>query len=195
MCRLSIPGQCCALQCTCSFSRGNGKANLSAPAPRASDRKPDRSGVWQIEPPPTGEIERMIAPAVGAVVVPGDDPREFSKYCFNILADFKPEDAPMLPEAAERLRKRHNQGPIISTESHCLPMGIPRANLISVPFKIIQAPRKTVIMYQADNSRNPSATKMNRTSAISESDSVGLKNRLSNRCGVVNDATLIRKHA
>lgn len=129
----------------------DGKANLSAPAPRASDGRPNLSGVWQIEPTPTGEIERMIGPGVGSVLVQGDDPREFSKYFFNILADFKPEDSPMRPEAAERLRKRQSQGRIISTESRCLPMGIPRADLITVPFKIIQAPREVVILYEGDN--------------------------------------------
>ena len=133
----------------------DGKANLSAPSPRAFHGKPDLSGVWQIESPPAGEIERLVGPVVGAALrdaaVEADDPREFSKYFFNILADFKPEDTPMRSQTAERLRQRRSQGPIINTESHCLPMGIPRASLITAPFKIIQAPSETVIIYEADN--------------------------------------------
>jgi len=38
--------------------------------------------------------------------VPGDDIRTFSRYFFNILADFKPEDSPLRPEAAEITRNR-----------------------------------------------------------------------------------------
>src|SRR4051794_35256293 len=75
----------------------DGKPNLSARAPRASNGKPDLSGVWQIEPPHAGEIDRMLGD-VGAFIVPGDDLRTFSKYFFNILADFKPEEAPIRPE-------------------------------------------------------------------------------------------------
>src|ERR1700679_3245518 len=69
----------------------DGKPNLSAPAPRASNGKPDLSGVWQVEPPGPGEMERKVGD-VGTFVVPGDDPRTFSPYFFNILGDFKRED-------------------------------------------------------------------------------------------------------
>jgi hypothetical protein len=54
----------------------NGKPDLSAKAPRASNGKPDLSGVWQIEPPPSGEIERLFGD-LSLSVVPGDDPRTF----------------------------------------------------------------------------------------------------------------------
>src|SRR5260370_42209636 len=82
------------------------KPNLSAPAPRASKGKPDLSGVWQTEPAPPGEVKRLIGD-VSYEVVPGDDPSTFSKYFFNVLADFKPEESPIRPEvAAELTRKR-----------------------------------------------------------------------------------------
>ena len=38
----------------------NGKRNLTAPAPRASDGKPDLSGVWEGEPTPHGEVTRVL---------------------------------------------------------------------------------------------------------------------------------------
>lgn len=127
----------------------DGKPNLSAPVPRASNGKPDISGVWQVDPAP-GEMERKIGD-VGTFAVPGDDPRTFSPYFFNILADFKPDDAPLRPEAAtvfgvhaKGFGKDHPYG-------RCLPMGIPGTALISVPFKIIQTPGVTAVLYEIDN--------------------------------------------
>jgi hypothetical protein len=90
----------------------DGKANPSAPPPRAWNHKPDLSGVWQTEPALPGEIEQLLHADIGAAVVPGDDPRMFPKYFFNILADFKPEEAPLRPEVAERMRQL--KGPVIN---------------------------------------------------------------------------------
>ena len=86
----------------------NGKPDLKAKAPRAANGKPDLSGVWQIEPPQPGEIERLYGP-VGAGEVLGDDPRDQSRYFFNLLVDFKPGEEPLRPEAAaETLSNRQN---------------------------------------------------------------------------------------
>src|SRR5712672_837179 len=80
----------------------DGKPNLTALTPRSSDGKPDLSGVWQTELIPPSE---SLLGENFSFVVPGDDPRTFNKYFWNILADFKPEEAPILPEAAELFRK------------------------------------------------------------------------------------------
>jgi hypothetical protein len=128
----------------------DGKPNLSAPAPRASNGKPDLSGVWQVEPPAPGEMERKVGD-LGTFVVPGDDPRTFSPYFFNILADFKPEDAPIRPEAAAVFQRHARAFGKDSPGSHCLPMGVPNTELIAVPFKIIQTPGVIVMLIEADN--------------------------------------------
>jgi hypothetical protein len=123
----------------------DGKPNLSAPAPRING-KPDLSGVWRTEFAPPGENSDVFD-------LPGDNPSTFSKYFFNILADFKPAEAPIRPEAAELTRKNFGSGghnPV----AHCLPLGIPAADIFSfAPFKIVQAREVIVIMYEVDNTR------------------------------------------
>lgn len=86
----------------------DGKPNMNAKAPKAFDGKPDLSGVWQPAYTPPGEIERLFGGGFGDFVVPGDDPRNFSKYFLNILADFKPDESLMRPEALELFRKHTN---------------------------------------------------------------------------------------
>jgi hypothetical protein len=127
----------------------DGKPDLSAKAPRASDGKPDLSGVWQTEFAAPGEIERLYGPEVSAFVEPGDDPRTFSKYFWNILADFKPAEAPIRPQAVALQRENAKRG---SNPSHCLPLGIPAADILAyAPFKVIQAHDVIVVMYEVDN--------------------------------------------
>jgi hypothetical protein len=84
-------------------------------------------------------------------VVPGDDPRAFSKYFFNILADFPPEQAPLRPEALNLIRNRAKGN--VPPGERCLPEGIPRAELMAFPFKIVQTPGKLVLLYEVDNTR------------------------------------------
>lgn len=124
----------------------SGKPNLSAKTPRANDGKPDLSGVWQIEPPPPGEMERLFG---GRVVkqAEGDDPRTFSKYFFNFLVDFKEEESPMRPEAAALASKRMQT--MDTPSSHCLPLGIPAIELLAFPFKILQTQDAIAIFYEA----------------------------------------------
>ena len=86
----------------------DGKPDLTAKTPRAVNGKPDLSGVWQIEPPPPGEIEKLYGP-VGAGEVVGDDLRDQNKYFFNLFIDFKEGEEPLRPEAAaQTLRNRQN---------------------------------------------------------------------------------------
>ena len=117
-----------------SISRtGDGAANLSAPAQKAPDGKPDLSGVWLTEPDPQGKpggIENIVLP----------------RYFVNIAADMKPEDVPFQPAAAALFKQRlQKQG----TDSHiarCKPTGLPIVNSVPLPYKIIQMPRLILIL-------------------------------------------------
>jgi hypothetical protein len=72
----------------------------------------------------------------------------FSKYLLNILVDFKPEESPLRPEAAEIFRKRK---PVESPVAQCMPQGLPRADIHSyAPFKIIQTPGLIAFLYEID---------------------------------------------
>lgn len=127
----------------------DGKPNLAAKGPRAPNGKPDLSGVWQPEYTPPGENERVFGDVFKDFVVPGDDPRTFSKYFLNILADFKPGEEPMRPEAAALFRKRGNRE---SPSARCLPHGIPQGDLDNyLPLKIVQTPGVIIVLYEDQN--------------------------------------------
>jgi hypothetical protein len=125
----------------------DGQPNLSAPAPRASDGKPDLSGVWAAEP--SDDLKSLLGPNPSANPL-GADLQFVSKYALNLFSDVKPEEVPMRPEAAALFRQRmESDGRDIPT-SHCLPGGIPFSSLIA-PFKVIQTPDLTVILFEDNN--------------------------------------------
>jgi len=129
----------------------DGKPNLSAPAPRAAHGKPDLSGVWMHELTSVAEMRRLYGDMIDAAVkvdVPGMEIGTQHKYAFNILLDFKPAESPMRPEAAEILKRAGNRNPADVCMGH---PGIPLADILSEPIKIVQSPRTTVILYEVDN--------------------------------------------
>jgi len=125
----------------------DGKPNLAAPAPRAADGKPDLSGVWHVHPTSLEEMKRIFGDKVGLTNVPGMEIDTLSKYALNILVDFKPEEAPMRPAAAEIFHRRSTDREL---RGLCLPLGIPAAGLVSEPNKIVQSPRVIAILYESD---------------------------------------------
>jgi hypothetical protein len=125
----------------------DGKPNLVAKAPRTLDRKPDLSGVWRIEPPAPGEIERLYGD-LGAGIVVGDDPRNFNRYFLNLFIDFKPGEEPIRPDAAAATLK--NRQALDSPTSHCLPQGMPTRYFNVFPFKILQTPEALALYYELD---------------------------------------------
>jgi len=122
----------------------DGKPNLSAPAPRASNGKPDLSGIWEPEGAPFNELLRYLPD--GGVNGLGEDAP--SQYFFNLLADFKPEEAPLRPQAAKLMRESAGKSPI----TFCLPAGLPLADTVPAPHKLVQTPGLILMLYEADTS-------------------------------------------
>ena len=122
----------------------NGRVDLSAKAPRTRDGKPDLSGVWQTQLEATDGKQNTFS-------VPGDDPRTFSKYVLNILADFKGDDVPMRPLAMETMRKNRELR-LPGAAARCLPLGLPIMDVFSYsPFKMIQTTGVVIVLYEMDN--------------------------------------------
>jgi hypothetical protein len=101
----------------------DGKIDLSAPAPRKPDGKPDLSGIWQ--------------------------PSNI-KYLVNLAADLKPDELPIQPwaEALTKERSTETHG-AEESDARCLPPGIPKINSTPNPFKIVQEPKLVVILYES----------------------------------------------
>jgi hypothetical protein len=130
----------------------NGKVDLAAKAPRAANGKPDLSGVWVTELETPAEIARRSNTAADALIVPGDDPRTFSRYFFNVLADFTAADAPMRPQTVEFM-KQQGERTAGNPSGLCLPHGLPQTDLMSyAPFKMIQTRSVIAVLYELDNS-------------------------------------------
>jgi hypothetical protein len=123
----------------------DGKPNLSARTSRAADGRPNLSGLWQTEAAPADMLERLIP---GATNGAGEEP--LSQYFINILSDFAPEAAPIQPAAAalflQRAKSFSNESPL----SHCLPEGMPLIEMAPAPYKIVQTPGLTVMLYERD---------------------------------------------
>jgi len=99
----------------------DGKPDLAAPAPRSQDGKPDFSGVWQ---PGPGYIE-------------------------NLAKDLKPDAVPFQPWAEALFRERRANLSKDDPTGHCIPGGVPRADAVPYPFKIVPTPDALLILYEA----------------------------------------------
>jgi hypothetical protein len=128
----------------------DGKPNLAAPTPRTADGRPDLSGVWMHEQTSVAEMKRLFGPLAEEAIkvdVPGMEIGTQNKYAVNILLDFKPNETPMRPEAAAILRQRAAEA---DPSNVCANVpGFPLAGLLSEPIKIVQAPRMTIVLYEA----------------------------------------------
>jgi hypothetical protein len=123
----------------------DGKPNLSAPTPRTADGKPNLSGLWQTDAAPAEMLERLIP---GATNGAGEEP--LSQYFINIFSDFTAGATPLRPDAAALFEQRSKTFSKESPLPHCLPEGMPLLEMAPAPYKIIQTPGLTVMLYERD---------------------------------------------
>ncbi len=121
----------------------DGKANLSAPAPRIHG-KPDLSGIWEVEGSPRKQLEPFLLPG-GINGLGEDDP---NLYFINFFYDFGFGKEPFRPEAAALFQKQMGSGAKPATL--CPPPSLPVSDILPAPFKIIQLPRTTLFLYEGD---------------------------------------------
>jgi hypothetical protein len=123
----------------------DGKPDLSARTPRASDGRPNLSGLWQTIHAPAEVLARLIPEATNGA---GEEP--MSQYFINIFSDFQPDDVPLRPAAAELFRQRAQHFSNESPLPHCLPEGMPLVEMAPAPYKIVQTPGATFMLYERD---------------------------------------------
>jgi hypothetical protein len=112
----------------------DGKPNLTAPAPRTVDGKPDFSGVWMIYNGPDASNETGRPPRVAAG---------------NAGAGFK-DGLPFQPWAADLLKKRAAEGGLNDPDGLCLPQGLLQYHVDPQPLKIVQTPKQMLIIYESN---------------------------------------------
>ena len=121
MVETSLSAQWLKLQIPGTPRNADGTANLRAPAPRTADGRPDLSGVWHAS---NGRAISNLGAASGGAV-------------------------PFQPWAAALYKERQDNQGLNRPSGQCLPKSVPEGmTLPPYPFKIIQTPSATLVLYE-----------------------------------------------
>src|SRR5688572_1044209 len=114
--------------------QADGTPNLSAPAPRLPNGRPDLSGVWSPASDPQGRpggVEGIVAP----------------RYLQDVTRDM--DASGLMQPSAETLYRRRAANEFRDNPSiRCLPAGIPRLHALTAPYKIVHTPDLVLILYE-----------------------------------------------
>jgi hypothetical protein len=130
----------------------DGKPNLSAPAPRLADGKPDLMGVWAHEKTSADEFKRIFGSryeveSQSALI--GMELESVHKYGMNIMIDLKPGEVALTKEGQAAMVRRAAERRV---DNVCHgEYGWPVVSLLAEPFKIVQSPKETLIVYEIDS--------------------------------------------
>jgi len=153
-----------------------GEPNLTAPAPRTADGKPDLNGIWangrggggggggQARGGAGGGQARgggagggqaqggQNAPRGGNAPAPAPAADAIPVATFgNVGSGLPGGSAPMQPWAADLVKKRMADNSKDNPDAHCLPMGFMQFHTHPQPRKIIQTPDVIMIIYEANS--------------------------------------------
>jgi hypothetical protein len=118
---------------------------LAAQVPRASDGKPDLSGVWQTNTNAKGTWEEANSGlGLGGT---GKDPSAPRVRSSSEAPEGNP--APYQPWAAKKVQDEFNQRGFNDPVTRCLPPGVPRIFASALfPIQIVQTPKLVVFLYE-----------------------------------------------
>jgi hypothetical protein len=108
----------------------DGKPDLAAPAPKLSDGRPDISGIWK---PVSRQFISIVSLDTGS-------------------SGFESGDLPFQPWAKKLFDQRRATESIDDPTGNCIPGGVPRSDAVPYPFKIVNADKMVIIMYEAVHS-------------------------------------------
>jgi len=107
--------------------------------------------VWSHERTPVAEFKRILGPAYeteSQSALLGMELEVVHKYGLNILIDLKPGESILRPEGEAAMKRRAAEQRV---DNVCHgEYGWPVAGLLAEPFKIVQAPQETMILYEVD---------------------------------------------